>query len=203
MSRLGDRLPRSEGIGEVGGRRRLRSRWWWALGAAAAIGFLVMLTLTTERAAVPVGASAGTPAMAMGGASTNRLDLTVRDTGGRPLRIPDGRPGVAVFVQASGCRSCVQAVRTAARAIAQTRPAGVLVVVAVDSSTSRSALAAFARSAGGPPARYVVDDSMSTLANAFGASTIGDVVAYNKAGQIVERTGAPVSSELVRALTGA
>lgn len=144
-----------------------------------------------------------TPGMAMAGSSANRLDLTVHDTGGRPLRIPDGRPGIAVFVQASGCGSCVQAVRTAARAIAQTRPAGVLVVVAVDSSTSRSALAAFARSAGAPPARYVVDDSMSTLANAFGASTLGDVVAYNKAGQIVERTGAPVSSELARALTGA
>ena len=203
MSQLGDRLRPSEGTGELPVRRRRRSQWWWALGAAATIGFLVMLILTTERAAVPVGGSAATPGMAMAGSSANRLDLTMRDAAGRSLQIPDGHPGLAVFVQTSGCRSCVQAVRTAARALAQTRPVGVLVVIAVDASTSRSALAAFARSAGEPAARYVVDDRTSTLANVFGASALGEVVAYNKMGQIVERTGTPISSELARAPTGA
>jgi len=201
MTQPGDRLTPSQGqAGEAHARRPPRSRWWWALAAALAVGFLVILVVTTEQAAVPVGGSAATPGMAMPSSSATRIELTMRDVADRALRIPDGRPGVAVFVQASGCPNCVQAVRTAARALAQTRPSATLLVIAVDSSTSRSALAAFARSAGEPSARYAVDDRNSTLANVFGASMLGEAVVFGAGGQVVERVGTPRLSGLAQAM---
>jgi len=167
------------------------------------VGFLVMLVVTTERAAVPVGGSGATSGMSMQGSSGNRIDLRMRDVEGRPLQIPDGRPGVAVFVQATGCPSCVRAVRAAARALQEVHGGGMLLVIGVDSSTSRSDLAQFARSAGEPPARYAVDDRTSTLANMFGASLLGEAVVYGSSGQIVERGGTPGVSELAQALARA
>lgn len=162
-----------------------------------------MLVISTEQAAVPVGGSAAGPGMSMQGAAGSRIQLSMRDIAGQTLRIPGGRAGVAIFVEASGCSTCIHAVRTAARALAQIRAAATLLVVGVDASTSRSALAAFARSAGEPPARYVVDDRNSTLANAFGASALGEVVVYTASGRILERTGTPAVSQLARAVSHA
>lgn len=201
MTQSSDSAALSSGHGGEGPpRRQPRSRWWWALAAPLVIGFVALLIVTTEQAAVPVGGSGAMSGMSMRDSSGDRIELTIRDVDGRALAIPDGRPGVAVFVQATGCPRCVQAVRAAAQALHDARGGGMLLVISVDASTSRSDLAQFASSAGEPAARYAVDDRTSTLANAFGATTLGEAVVYGPRGRVVERTGTPIVSELARAL---
>lgn len=173
------------GTHEYGRRRRL----WALLGTLGAVVFAVVVVVSTRDAAVPVGASgmSGT-SMAMGTGATVRL--TMRDASGRPVSLPGGRPGLILFVQAQGCQPCVDAVQAAAAAIRSAgAPAG-LTVISVDAGTSRGELAAFARSAGKPPARYVVDDRTGTLASTLGASSFDTAIVYDSRGRIVARASA-------------
>ena len=156
-----------------------------AAGALVVLAFLVYVGFSAQRAAVPVGSSGGMPGMSMGNGAG--MSMTVRDVRGRPLRIPDGRPGVAVFVSGRTCAACLAAVRRAAAAIGATRGRADLMVVSLDSTTTRGEADAFAQDAGRPAARYVVDDPGSSLASMFGVSTPAQTVVYDDKGAVVAR----------------
>ncbi len=119
------------------------------------------------------------------------MQMSMRDVDGRLVRVPDGRPGVAVFVTPRNCADCVAAVRAAARAVARSRPSAQLTVVSLDSATSRSDVAEFARTAGSPRARYVIDDRNGSLASMFNVTGLGAAAVYDAKGKIVDRPGSP------------
>ncbi len=162
------------------------------------LAFLVLVVVSTRNAAVPVGA-AGSPGMSMSTGANPMVQLMLRDVNGRSLRLPGNRPGIAVFVNARGCDPCIAAVRVAARAIRSAHGQAALTVINVDSRTSRDDVAAFARAAGRPAARYVVDDPTGTLASTLGATDLAGMIVYDARGRVVARPS-PVLTQLVRAL---
>lgn len=121
--------------------------------------------------------------------SSGRLALQMRDTDGRTVRVPGGRPGVVVLAMARGCGICVTSVRAAMTAVERSGPGVQLIVVMVDASTGRGDVAMFARSVGRPSARYVVDDRSNTIASMLGASGLGSTVVYDAGGRVVARPG--------------
>ena len=170
------------------------------VAALVVVAFLVYVGVSAQRAAVPVGVSGGMAGMSMGDGGGR--SMTMRDVRGRAFRIPDGRPGVVVFVSGRNCAACVGAVRHAAAAIRTTGGRAALTVVSADSTTTRDEVDAFAKDAGRPPARYVVDDPNSNLASMFGVSSPAQIAVYDDAGAVVGRPeggGAAVASALRRA----
>lgn len=127
--------------------------------------------------------------------------MSLRDIDGRAVRIPDGRPGAVVFVESRSCAACVGAVRATARAVRRGRSGAALTVVNVDAATSRGEVAAFARRAGEPRARYVVDDRNESLSAMFDASSLGAAVVYDASGKVVAHpaSAAGVARALARA----
>lgn len=179
-----------------------RTRSLWALIAVVIfMGFVALVVTSTRQAAVPVGASGDMGGMQMQGMGDgDGMTMSMRDVDGRVVRVPDGRAGVAVFVNARNCAQCVDAVRAAARAVSRARPPAQLLVVSYDSLTSRDDVSAFARAAGRPPARYVVDDRNGALASMFKASGLGAAVVYDAEGKIV---GHPASGQIAQSLARA
>ena len=176
------------------------NRSLWAVGIAVlVVGFVVLVVTSTREAAVPVGGMGAMRGMQMEG--DGGMQMSMVDVDGRLVRVPDGRPGVAVFVTPRNCADCVAAVRMAARAVERARPAAQFMVVSFDAATSRRDIAAFARAAGSPPARYVIDDRNGALASMFKVSDLGGAAVYDATGKIV---GRPASAgELQRALARA
>lgn len=163
-------------------------------------GFVALVVSSARQASVPVGTSM--PGMRMGSARGAALSLELRDVGGRRLSLPGGRPGAIVFVQARGCSPCLATVRAAAAAIrAGGRPTA-LTVVAADSTTSRSDLAGFARSAGNPPASYVIDDRSGSVAMMAGATSLGRAVVYDARGRALASAGADTVALALRRAAG-
>lgn len=113
------------------------------------------------------------------------MRVTMRDVDGRPVRLPGGRPGVVVFVTAPRCEGCIGTVRIAADAARRARAA--VTVVAVESTTSRSDVATFAKSVRRSAARYVIDDRQGTLATLLGGLGVGGAVVYDARGALVAR----------------
>ena len=172
----------------VGADRRTRTIWGGVI-ALVAVGFVVLVVTSTARDAVPVGDMGGMQMQGMGNGSG--MQMSMRDVDGRVVRVPDGRPGVAVFITPGNCVDCVNAVRAAARAVGRARQSAQLTVVSLDAATSRRDIAAFARTAGSPRARYVIDDRDGSLASMFKISTVGGAVIYDARGKIV---GHPTSA---------
>lgn len=175
-------------------RSRSRSRLTALITVAVIGAFAIVLVVSAQRAAVPVGSGGGMSGMSMARGSGMRM--TLRDVSGRSVRIPGGRPGAVVFVEVTGCRDCVRLVRAATRL--SRRGGGQVVVLAIDSGSTRAQLQAFARAAGRPPARYVVDDRNGSVASMFDAQSIGSAVVYDERGRVVGRPSSV--AELRRAL---
>ena len=163
-----------------------------------AVGFVVVVVASTRQAAVPVGALGGVSGMSMSG-SGGAMRMSMRDVDGRTVRIPDGHPGVIVFVQPGRCGPCVAALRTAAGA---SRAGVPLTVISVDSTTSRDDVSRLAAATGRPRAHYVVDDRNGSLASMFGASRLGAILVYDARGKIVGRpsTAAGIRRALLRSV---
>lgn len=174
---------------------RARRRLAWAVATALVVGFVALVVSSARRASVPVGAGgmAGMPMPGMGAGAGMRMSL--RDVDGKVVRVPDGRPGVAVFVEPRDCAACLTAVRAAARAV-QAVPSARLVVVSVDAATSRGDVAALARAVASPRARYVVDDRNGSLASMFDASRLGSAAVYDGRGRLLAH---PSSARQLRA----
>jgi hypothetical protein len=190
-------MSSGEDRGERDVPRRAR-RSAWLFGALLVVGFIVFVAVSARDAAVPVGGSAPS---SMPRGTVVRIDVSMRDVAGRALRLPGRGPGVIVFVNAGGsCSSCVDASRAAAQAIRRTRFRAALTIVSVDSATSRDQIERFARSAGSPPARYVVDDRSGNLSPSLGATSLGGLVVYDKRGVIVGRPDASEPAAVRRAL---
>lgn len=166
----------------VAADRRTRTIWG-AVIAVIAVGFVVLVVTSTAQDAVPVGDMGGMQMQDMGNGSG--MQMSMRDVDGRAVRVPDGRPGVAVFITPANCAECADAVRAAARAVRRARQSAQLLVVSLDSATSRRDIAAFARAAGSPGARYVIDDRNGSLASMFKVTAVGGAVVYDAMGQIV------------------
>ncbi len=181
-------------VGAEAGRGRRRRLT--LLGALAVIGFVVVVVVSTRNAAVPVGASGS---MSMSMPRYAPLQLALHDVDNHLVRLPGGRPGVVLFVQARECQPCVDAVRTAADAVRSGGGHPALTIINVDAGTSRAEVAAFARGAGRPPARYVIDDRLGTLASMLGASGFDTTVVYDARGRIVARPR-PELAGLVKAI---
>ena len=182
----------------VAAGRRTR-RIWGTVIAVIAVGFVVVVVTSTAQDAVPVGDMGGMQMQDMGDGSG--MQMSMRDVDGRVVRVPDGRPGVAVFITPGNCAECVDAVRAAARAVRRARQSAQLLVVSLDAATSRRDIAAFARTAGSPRARYVIDDRDGSLASMFKISTLGGAVVYDARGKIVGHpaTAAQIGHVLARA----
>lgn len=191
-----DDVPEPEDSADAGTRRV-----WAIVAVVAVVAFVVVVVSSSRQAAVPVGASGSMGAMSMKRTTGGAMQLSMRDIDGRVVRVPDGRPGVAVFIEARNCATCVDAVRTAAQAARRTRPAAHLTVISLDSATSRTDVAAFARTVGSPGASYVIDDRNSSLASMFSASELGSVVVYDGAGKVVGHpmSAAQIGQDLARA----
>ena len=172
----------------VAADRRTRTIWG-AVIAVIAVGFVVLVLTSTGQDAVPVGDMGGMQMQDMGNGSG--MQMSMRDVDGRAVRVPDGRPGVAVFITPANCAECADAVRAAARAVGRARQSAQLLVVSLDSATSRRDIAEFTRTAGSPGARYVIDDRNGSLASMFKVTAVGGAVVYDATGQIV---GHPVSA---------
>lgn len=165
-----------------------RGRWWALAVVAVGITFVVMVTRSAPEATVPVGASATmAPGMTMAAGSRDRVALRARDVDGRSITLPGGRPGAVMFVQARRCATCVSAARDLRRAIDRSGGAMTMTVVSADSATSRADVAAFARAAGAPRARYLIDDRNGSLSGAIRASSLGRPLVYDAAGRIIAR----------------
>lgn len=171
---------------EAGGYER-RRRVWVVVGVAIAIAFLTLVVVSARRAAVPVGASGGMAGMPMRDARSGSMRMSMRDVGGGLVRIPNGRPGVAVLVGVRDCAACVGAVRAAARAVERARRPADLTVISADSATSRGDIATFAAAAGRPRARYVIDDRTGSLTTMFDLSLLGGAVVYDARGRLISR----------------
>ena len=160
-------------------------RTLWAIGAGVTVVvFVAVVVMSTRSASVPVGASAPTSGMS-GMAMGAHPAMTLRDLSNRTVRLPGAHVSVVVFAEARACASCVSAVRAARDAIRQATARVQLVVVFVDSATTREDAEAFARSVGRSPARYVIDDRNGGVASMLGASSLGDVVVYDAGGRVV------------------
>ena len=173
-----------------------RSGGWALAGLAVMVAFVASVVLSTESSSVPVGASDSMPGMSMG---DGRLAVTVRDLDDRTVRLPGGRSGVVVFAEARGCDSCIAAARAARDAVRSTGARAQLIVLMVDAATARGDVAAFARSVGRSPARYVIDDRTGGLSSMVGATGLGGTVVYDADGQIVAHPG-PGAYQLAAAL---
>ena len=171
----------------VAADRRTRTTWG-AVIAVIAVGFVVLVVTSTAQDAVPVDMG-GMQMQDMGNGSG--MQMSMRDVDGRAVRVPDARPGVAVFITPANCAECADAVRAAARAVGRARQSAQLLVVSLDSATSRRDIAAFARTAGSPGARYVIDDRNGSLASMFKVTAVGGAVVYDATGKIV---GHPASA---------
>jgi hypothetical protein len=126
--------------------------------------------------------------MSMAAGSTTSIAVTMNDIDGQTVSLPGRRPGVIVFIKADGsCQSCIAASRVAADAVRRAGGHATLTVLSIDSATTREALEGFARSAGDPPARYVIDDRSGRLSSMLGASTLAGLVVYDASGHIVGR----------------
>ena len=122
--------------------------------------------------------------MSMG--SAGAVHLSARDViDGRRVSLPGGKPGAIVFVEAQGCSTCVSVVRAANRAMTRLRSPLDLTVIDVDYTATPDDLRAFARSAGNPRARYMVDDRNGGIATMVGATALGRAVIYDARGQVV------------------
>lgn len=109
---------------------------------------------------------------------------------------------MVVFAEARGCATCVAAVRAARDAVGVAGVDAQLIVLIVDSATSREEVARFARSVGRSSARYVVDDGNDGLASMLGASDLGGATVYDVQGKVVAHPHARVH-ELAAALRDA
>ena len=126
------------------------------------------------------------------------VHLQAHDVTGRRVRLPGGRPGAIVFVEARGCARCVATVRAADRALRRLRSSLALTVVAVDSTTTRADVETFARSAGNPRASYLVDDRNGGLASLVGATALGRAVVYDVRGAVVGHAFREEVGEMLR-----
>lgn len=160
-----------------------RSRWWTVAGILLALGFFSFLGLSVRQAAVPVGPGESMPGPGAG----DRVELSLRDVDGRLVRLPGGRPGVVVFVQAEGCAYCVAATRAAARAVRTVPGGAALTVVIVDAATTSGDVAALRRPVGGPAARYVIDDRDGSITSLLKVRSLAEAVVYDARGRIVGR----------------
>lgn len=183
----------------VAAGRRTRTIWGTVI-AVIAVGFVVVVVTSTAQDAVVVGGMGGMQMQDMGNGSG--MQMSIRDVDGRAVRVPDGRPGVAVFVTPANCAACADAVRAAERAVRRARQSAQLLVVGLDSATSRRDIAAFARTAGSPGARYVIDDRNGSLASMFKVTAVGGAVVYDATGKIVGHpaSAAQIGQILARAL---
>lgn len=168
-----------------------RSRWWTVAGVVLGLGFLAYVGLSARQAAVPVGSSGPMPGMESGGG--DRVQLSARDIRDRPVRLPGGRPGVVVFVQAGGCPFCEAATRAAARAARTTPGRPALTVVIVDAATTREDVTALARSVSRPLARYVIDDRDGSISSMLRPTALASAIVYDARGRVVARSEATLA----------
>ena len=174
--------PPALGDGATQRQRRL----WAVLAGAAMVAFGVIVVLSTGGSAVPVGASGSMAGMDMS-SGADEIAVTMRDADGRTVRLPDGRPGAVVSANASDCDVCVETTRAAARAARQVPGGASLVVLMLDSVTTREQIRRFAAAVGPSPARYVVNDRNGELAMMLGTATIGRIVVHDRRGRVVGR----------------
>ena len=173
-----------------------RSPWSTIAVIAVVVAVAVALVRSAISSSVPVGVSGP------GGGDADRLALTMRDVDGREVRLPDGRPGVVVVANAGRCDACRNAVRAARDAVARSAAGAQLIVVMGDAATTRPEVAAFARSVGSSPARYVIDDRNSGLTSMLRVGQLGDTLVYDRSGRVVARPE-PRSRQLISALRNA
>ena len=178
-----------------------RSPWSTIAVIAIVIAVGVAIVRSAVSSSVPVGASGGgsMPGMSMPQGGGDRLALTMRDGDGREVRLPGGRPGIIVVANAGRCDACRNAVRAARDAVVSSAVGAQLIVLMGDVATTRAEVAAFARSIGSSPARYVIDDRNGALTSMLGVGQLGDVVVYDRSGRVVARPE-PESPRLVSAL---
>lgn len=112
------------------------------------------------------------------------LALTRRDVDGREVRLPGGRPGVVVVANACRCDAWRSAVREGRDALTRSVAGAQLIVVMGDAPTTRPDVAAFARSIGSSPARYVIDDRNGSLTSMLREGQLGDALVYDRSGRV-------------------
>ena len=162
------------------------SRRWLVTVAIVAVvlAFVAAVVGSARRSAVSTGGSAQ-----MGGMSTSepghRVSISARDVDGRLVRLPDGRPGAVLIMQAGACDACVRSARRLAAAARRVPGAFGLTALSAAADDDRAALRAFASAAGDRRMRYLVDDRNNMLTSMLGVSRLGAIVVYDSRGRVV------------------
>jgi hypothetical protein len=172
-------------------------RWWIGVCAAVVIGFVVLVTTSTQQSTSPSNGGKGMNGMSMRPADDRAMRMSVRDMDGRALRIPDDRPGVVVFIRAAPCRACIAALGAAQEALQKAPVAADLVVVDTDAPARRKDVAPLLRMTGQLEARLIADDASKSLASMFGARRAGSTAVYDASGAIL---GHPTTADTINQL---
>lgn len=182
-----------------GAERRGRRRALWPLGVLATAGLAVGLVLAaTGSAALP---TVITPGQGVAVVAGRLVDVRLHDINGRVVRLPDGRPGVILFIDTHNCGVCVRA--AAALGALRRRLGRRVGAFAISESLGddRSDFVAFGRRAGNPPIHYGLDTTLNGAANLLGPPDLDGAIIYDARGQIVDRLGEVTSvRQLSRAL---
>lgn len=113
-----------------------------------------------------------------GGPST--LRLRARDVDGRPVSVPDGRPGVVLVTGGRGCPRCTEI----AKLVRRTRPSPAVVILRVRAGSPNWPDFRVSPALTAAGARYV-DAAGRNVLKGTGSTAPGDAVVYSAAGRVV------------------
>lgn len=192
--------------GSAAGARALstRSRLWWVLGAGAVVVIFVVLVVVSAQRSSSQRAKASGTAVASSSAGASAAGtlprFTMADVDGRTVTRPGGKPGLLIFT-ASYCTPCIE---QAPGIVALKRRLGARVEIltfSIDPGDSAAAMrSAFGPIAGRTPGYVLGWDSSGRLAPAYGVSSLGTEVVYDRRGRQVWRGVLSDSSEIAAAL---
>ena len=179
--------------------RQPNRKLWWVAGAGLAAVIATLVVVATQRSAAPrAGAK---PASAASDAVAGAFPrFRIADVRGRELTRPGGKPGLLIFT-ASYCKPCISQAPGVVR-LKRRLGAGVeMLTLSVDPRDSAAAMAAaFGPIGGNTPGYELAVDRAGTLAPAFGVTSLGTEVVYDRRGREVWRGVLSPVSEIAAAL---
>lgn len=178
--------------------RAAGSRLRWIVGAALAAVIAIAVVVATQRSSGEAGSKPAARGSDAAAATIPRF--TVVDVRGRRLTRPGGKPGLLIFT-ASYCKPCIAQAPGVVRLKRRLGARAEMLTVSIDPRDSATAMArAFGPIGGGTPGYEIAVDRAGTLAPAFGVTSLGTELVYDRRGRQVWRGVLSDVSEIAAAL---